>query len=219
MVSAASEIWRVRSLDRPPSLVELASLRELDPEWRPLQQSWLAAPSPHCNPGWARLRWRPEGLLYDAILLGSKPRNRARHLNERTWELGDVAEFFVHASATAVYAELHVTPENQRLQLLWPCRTPAAVAGREATLESFLVSDGDWATTAVHISTNRWTMRVWLPAASFGRPEGLSAGQSLRTAICRYDYCSGNDPELSSTALLSQPAFHRLGEWHEIVLQ
>ncbi len=218
VVSMAPEVWRVRPLGQPPNLVALASLRDLDPHWRPLQQSWQSEASSRCNPGWARVRWRPDGLLFDAIFLGSHPRNRARELNERTWELGDVAEFFVHAAGTAIYAELHVTPGNQRLQLCWPLPAHAAVASGEAALESVLVPERDWAATAVHISTNHWTVRAWLPAVSFGLPGGLSPGLSLRTAVCRYDYSHGALPELSSTAPFTGAAFHRLAEWQDIEL-
>ena len=40
--------------------------------------------------GWARVSWSAMQLCWEAVFLTGRASNRARRLNERTWELGDV---------------------------------------------------------------------------------------------------------------------------------
>lgn len=93
----------------------------VDPTWQPLTQPWLKTAGPSAfHPRWAKVSWSCLGLCYDVVFLGPRHHNRACRLNERTWELGDVCELFLQLSGQSTYLELHVTPENHRLQLLWP---------------------------------------------------------------------------------------------------
>lgn len=184
---------------------------DLGPGWIELGQAWRTAPEPELNRGWARIRWDQAGLLYEACFLQSSPANRARGLNERTWEMGDIAEFFLQETATGRYLELHVTPENQRLQLVWPLGGLDRFRAGTARLEDFLVTDPHWVRSAAVVRADHWTASAFVPFACLG----LGGGEklpALRTAVCRYDRSLG--PELlSSTARLSEPNYHRHGEW------
>lgn len=210
---------RAAFLASEPALPDLAA--DFDPAagWYPLRQSWLGPePARDFQPGWARVHWNPGELVYDMAFAGNSFGNLARRLNDRTWELGDVAEIFVEAIGTGYYQEIHVTPENQRLQLRFPHGGIAEVRAGRRTLEEFLIPKTDWVHSRVWHPPGWLLMRVSVPASVSG-VERFAPGSVLRTAICRYD-CSatGSPPRLSSTAALSAPSFHCSEEWSPLVL-
>lgn len=187
-----------------------------DMAWHPLRQHWLGdEPDRLFQPGWTRVRWTPSALIYDLVFAGANQRNRARRLNEPTWDLGDVGEIFLQAEGRTDYLEIHVTPENRRLQLHFPADGIAAVRAGRARLGDFMIADPAWVASTVTSFESDIRIRVIVPAAILGaggRP--LSAGLRFRTAVCRYDYGPRPaDPILSSTAALSAPAFHQPSEW------
>lgn len=218
--AAALPIWEAQPFagGDPGRLPAAATGRE----WRPLRQAWLGAATPDgINPGWARIRWSREELCFDAILTGRGARNGANRLNQRTWELGDICEVFLQVPAAATYLELHVTPENHRLQLSWPEDGLERFRSGADPLEAFTIADPAWVTSTTEVTSEGWCARLRVPAAVLGQPS-LSPGQSFRAAVCRYD-CSGGPapgpvPRLSSTAPLTAPSYHRRHEWEVLVL-
>lgn len=190
------------------------------PGWMPLGQSWLkSGPESGFQPGWARIRWTPGALHYDAYFVGASPRNRARTLNERTWELGDICEVFLEVAGGPGYVELHVTPEDQRLQLLWRHGAFERFSAGEAPLTAATIDDPGWVRSSVHVSGTGWLVRATIPAAVLGLAE-FSPQNVLRTAVCRYDCGPLGEPvRLSSTAPLTFPSYHRREEWHLLVLE
>jgi hypothetical protein len=156
-------------------------------------------------------------LHYDIILLGSRPHNRAVGLNERTWELGDVAEIFVNAPDLGRYVEIHITPENHRLQLSWPAGGLERVRQGRARLEEFMVDAPDWIQSSTYLGPGFWVARATVPFSTLG----LTVQQAvppLQTAVCRYDCGVPSVPVLSSTAPLQEPDYHRVHEWHMLAL-
>jgi len=209
-------VWTARALAGPAEAGPPASPVDLGSDWHELGQAWRKKPEAGFNPGWARIRWSATGLLYEADFMQRGPANRARSLNEHTWEMGDIAEFFLQETRTGRYLELHVTPENQRLQLLWPLGGLDRFRAGQAALGEFLVSDPGWVESTAHISADHWTARAFVPFACLGfrDPQDLTG---LRTAVCRYDRSQG--PELlSSTARLADANYHRHREWAELRL-
>lgn len=198
----------------PTGLTPLA----VDQSWQPLIQAWRAdGLESGFHPGWARINWDKGGLWFDAILLGSQPRNRALRINENTWELGDVCEVFIQMAGSSNYLQIHVTPENQRLQLLWPADGLERVRDKTASLEKFMISQTDWVQSTTRLGPGFWVAQVMIPAARLGL-EALTTSQSFQTAVCRYDYAIVTTPVLSSTAPLELPSFHRHHEWQQLVL-
>lgn len=189
------------------------------PDWMPLGQSWLkSGPASGFQPGWARIRWTPGALHYDTYFVGASPRNRARTLNERTWELGDICEVFLEVAGGPGYVELHVTPENQRLQLLWRPGAFERFSAGESPLTTATIDDPGWVRSSVNVSGTGWVVRATIPAAVLGLAE-FSPQVALRTAVCRYDCGPRGEPvRLSSTAPLTFPSYHRREEWHLLVL-
>ncbi len=186
----------------------------------PLGQFWQPiGPEAGFHPGWARLSWEPSGLWLEAILFGSQPGNRARRLNENTWELGEVCELFLRMPAAPGYLECHVTPENQRLQLAWPPNGLQRFRDGSAPLASFLIDRPDWIRSWTFIGAGYWVAQILVPAHRLGLGP-LRAGQALDAMVSRYDYTAGDSHPvvLSATAPLHEPDFHRCAEWHHVVL-
>jgi hypothetical protein len=189
---------------------------DVDAEWRALDQCWRDAREPTFTPGWARVRWQPDGLAISGVFVSRRAANRARRLNDRTWELGDIFEFFLRAEGCARYIELHVTPENQRLQLLWPAHGLADFRAGRAKLEDFTVDDPAWVESAAHVTPTHWAVRVFLPFRCLGLVAGAPL-PALHACVCRYDWSHGVEG-LSSTAPLREPNYHRLAEWSPLRL-
>lgn len=184
-------------------------------DWRALRAVPGGVPP---APGKACISWTPELLRVDAVFHGVAPRNRATRLNERTWELGDTFEFFLLLEDSSTYLEIHVTPENQRLQLRWPLDGHARVRAKREKLESFFISDPDWVTSQTQIDGDLWFTHLSIPAHQCGRSM-LQPRHCFRTAVCRYHTPAGfAEPVLATTASFTAPGFHQPQHWNELVL-
>jgi len=192
----------------------------VDADWQPLAQHWLTdGTEPDFQPGWARISWNKNFLLYEAVLIGANARNSAQKLNEYTYDLGDVCEIFIEAKDGSHYLELHVTPENQRLQLHWPFDGLAQVRAGQAKLEAFMVADPDWVRTSTHVAPGYWAVQAMIPVEILGLPPSpLTPRTKLATTVCRYDYTARKKPTLSATACFPAPSFHRRADWHSLAL-
>lgn len=211
-----AEDWLARPIPAgPPTLPQQESI---DGEWRPLRQAWLGFNGPDpINPGWTRARWSPEELRFEAVFTGKGAHNRASRLNDRTWELGDICEVFLLVPGARTYLELHVTPENQRLQLKWPFDGLERFRAGAARLEDFTVNDPTWIDSETEVAIEAWIARMRIPTAVLGLPT-LTRGLLFHAAVCRYDCTLGAEPRLSSTAPLTAPNYHRLAEWEPLTL-
>jgi hypothetical protein len=217
-LTLTSFVWRAEPLPDPPLSDNRLSPLAVDKHWQALGQSWRGGESePGFNPGWARIQWSKSKLHYDAILLGIKPTNRAIRLNQRTWELGDVFEIFLQVGGEPRYVELHVTPENRRLQLLWPVGGLERLRQDAAGLEEFMVPSADWVQSSTHIGPGFWVVHVSIPFSVLGLDPNAPI-PPLRTAVCRYDYGTLEKPVLSSTAPLQAADYHRLNDWQTLEL-
>ena len=190
----------------------------IDHHWQPLGQAWRSAGAePGFQPGWARVSWQESFLRFETLFMASAPGNRARGLNERTWELGDICEVFLEIPDTTDYIELHITPENQRLQLRWPTGGLERFRAGAAPLADFLVGDAGWVKSAAALGRGSWGAQAGIPATVL-ECAAFAAGTTLRAAVCRYDYDGRPDPVFSSTAPLREPSFHRRQDWQDLTL-
>lgn len=186
-------------------------------DWRGLRQAWRAdGPERGFRPGRVRVTWDEEGLEFAIVFTGVGARNRARRLNEPTWELGDVAEVFLARRGRPGYLEIHVTPENQRLQLRWAAGGVSRLRTGRAQLGEFTFEGGGVVSTARR-SRRGWMVRVHLARDLLG-PRPLALGDRFVAAVCRYDWGNRPDPVYSSTANLRAADFHRRREWHQLRL-
>ncbi|MGH7996885.1 MAG: hypothetical protein ACREFX_11085, partial [Opitutaceae bacterium] len=175
--------------------------------WTPFRQHWRGAAGAEAGfrPGWTSIRRGAQSVRFVTTLAEASPHNRAVRLNERMWRLGSVCEIFLKYREDR-YVELHVTPENRRLQLDWPLDGLASIRLGGARLEDFMVEDEGWCRTATSVGPRGWRIEVELP---FGGPD-------LRAAVCRYDCSLEGRPLLSSSAPLAEAAFHRWWEWPRV---
>ncbi|MDI1334895.1 MAG: hypothetical protein PSU94_01825 [Lacunisphaera sp.] len=138
-------------------------------------------------------------------------------MNQRTWELGDICEIFLQAEGRPDYFELHITPENNRLQLHWPPDGLARFRGEQARLEDFTISQPDWVESSTEAGPEYWVAHAKITFDRLGI-DPLAHPPALRTAVCRYDYGPNPTPVLSSTAPLREPNYHRTQEWQLLKL-
>lgn len=190
----------------------------IDDGWLSLRQAWRPdGLEERFQKGWARIRWSPDAFWIETVFHGGRAANRATRLNDRTWELGDVAEVFLEEVGDSRYLELHVTPENQRLQLLFRHGEIDRLRDGTAALASFLVGDPEWVISETFRADDHWSTRVKLPAIRFGRGP-LVPGRLFRGTVCRYDCASPDATVLSATAPFAEPNYHRRADWDTFVL-
>lgn len=183
----------------------------------PLKQSWSLR-SVSFQPATASVSWTPRALHYDIVCHAPAPRNLAGRLNAATWELGDVVEIFLRRRGEPEYLEIHVTPENQRLQLAWLPGEIARLRSGSSAMAEFLIDDPRWVNSESLLAGGRWTIHVALPARCL-QLSAFSCSQEFDTAVCRYDCEGDNGSQCSSTADLPELDFHHPEHWHRLILR
>lgn len=167
-----------------------------------------------------RAGWTPEALWLHATMEDTDIGNSATKLNEDTWATGDVFEVFIRNDKTTRYWEIHVTPENQKLQLLWPkAESISEARAAKAGLKAFYVWENafdSW--TQVRREANQWQVLCKLPAALlYEAPAELKPGNQWYFSFCRYDYNSDKaKPTLYSTSRYIQYDFHHMPSWGKL---
>jgi hypothetical protein len=168
----------------------------------------------------ARLLWDDKNLYFSAEMEDSDLYADVTERNGMTWT-NDVFElFFKPSEDKLLYYEFQVNAANTPLELFFPSRgsggyqrfAPLTRLGMESAvkLQGTLNKWDD--------KDKGWTVEGRIPWTAFqaagGKPK---VGEKWRFALCRYDYSVALDrPELSSTAPLTQPDFHRYEDYGEL---
>jgi hypothetical protein len=171
----------------------------------------------------ARLLWDEQNLYFAAEMEDADLYADVKEHNGMTW-LNDVFELFFKPSADKLaYYEFQVNALNTRLELFLPSRG-AGGYGRFAGagplgMASAVKLDGTlnkWQDV-----DKGWTVEGRIPWTAFKATGGKPApGDRWRFALCRYDYSVAFDqPELSSTAPLTRPDFHRYEDYGELTFR
>lgn len=162
--------------------------------------------TPH-ERGTARLTCEGECLVLTAEFTDSDIGNQAVQNNEKTWETGDVCEFFFQPAGRIDYYEFHVTPNGYTLQL----HIPDVTLLRKIPFEEKIFESGF--KTSATVLDGRWTARMEIPLEVLGN----AAFEGSRFAVCRYNYNKDRkEPELSSAPCL-RDGFHAPESWYVIV--
>jgi hypothetical protein len=178
-----------------------------------LQQGWLDREEVGFSPAIVRAGWRGSSLLIFAELMDMDIFNSATKLNQRTWEMGDVFEIFLRSEVNENYVELHITPNNQRLQLHYPDGVSASSARTNGWLDKFMIWDEAF-DSKTWVENGKWYVYAEIPGALLGHVNGSIENSSWRFSFGRYDYIRGvKKPVLSSTSPHAEPDFHRQHEW------
>lgn len=146
--------------------------------------------------------------------------------NQRMWMLGDTFEMFFQAVGQTAsgdpieaYVELHVTPNNHRLQLRFPSERAFREDCSEAAFHRYVLPDPMFESQA-HIERGGWTVFAKIPGEFVAGRPGLLSGQRWRFSFCRYDYDEvPGEPSLSSSSAYKELDFHRLGDWGVLEFQ
>lgn len=144
-------------------------------------------------------------------------RTEATGPNQRLWELGDVFEIFLQPEGGRGYLELHVAPNNCRLQLRFAdvASEDYAYTRHSGDLSRVLLPDGvfdSW--TWVDPPANLWAALASIPSSLVDREPGPVSGRVWRYSFSRYDYTHGEaEPVISSTSKHTVADFHRREEW------
>ncbi|HEX4349031.1 MAG TPA: hypothetical protein VH251_01525 [Verrucomicrobiae bacterium] len=180
-----------------------------------LWQAWLEKLESDFRPATVRAGWRGNSLRVFAELEDADIFTSATAHNQRMWELGDVLEIFLHPAGSSDYVELHVTPNNQRLQLSFPDAATMRRAQAENFFDDLILSDGVFHSHAwTQPEKGKWYVHAEIPAALVCGDNWLPAEGEWRFSFSRYDYTHGRqDPVISSTSPHARPDFHRREEW------
>ena len=186
-----------------------------------LGQAWLPAPEPDFEPAIVRTGWRGSDLLMFAELTDADIFSRATALNQKTWELGDAFEIFLRPVEQTAYAEFHITPNNQRLQLRIPNEPALRAAQKSGVVEPFfMLGDVIRTSTWVMPAARLWCAYAEIPAAAVCEKPTPLPGSEWLFSFSRYDYTRGrNEPVISSSSPHQIADFHRQQDWGRLALR
>jgi hypothetical protein len=142
--------------------------------------------------------------------------SKATEDNQKLFLMGDVAEFFIMPSqAKGPYWEIHLSPNNLIMDVY--IADQQAFFSNEITWDEAISYNSD-SRKQVNVFDNGWSCELKVPWKAFGLNEAPEPDTRWRFAVCRYNYdeVDGN-PELSSTADLTELNFHRVEEYTELI--
>ncbi|HEX4349240.1 MAG TPA: carbohydrate-binding family 9-like protein [Verrucomicrobiae bacterium] len=179
------------------------------------RQAWLPKPESDFRPATVRTGWRENSLCVFAELEDVDIFTHATAHNQRMWESGDVFEIFLQPAGSPSYVELHVTPNNLRLQLSFPDTVTLRRAQAENVFDRLILPDGAFRShTWLDPENGEWYVHAEIPPALVCGDDHLPAGGKWRFSFSRYDYSHGrHEPVISSTSPHTRPDFHRREEW------
>ena len=178
-----------------------------------LLQHWTAEGQRPAQRGWGWVAYADDGLHMGTDFEEKDPFTSAERDGQRLFELGSVAEFFVHPdqSRCGEYWEIHVTPNNKMTDVKVQDRDEF-LSGKESYETARSFSSG-----VKHMAEARadgWVAQVIIPWEAFGLMEAPKEGAKWGFSICRYNYPGKlEDPELSSTTAHTKLSYHRIEEF------
>jgi hypothetical protein len=196
-----------------------AAAKALDAKPWSMRQSWRTRPQEGFLPGSVRWGWQPDTLWVLADLPDKHIRTSSTAHNQMICTLGDTFEIFVGRLGTPWYLELHISPRNHRLHLLFPADGLASVKRRDKTLAEFERDPQAFSSWVSRSEGERWQVLVRVPASLLPGGEPFRAGDRLEVSFSRYDCGPEGTPDiLSSTSPHRQLDFHRRHEWRRATL-
>ena len=182
----------------------------------PLKQFWRGAEVMPVENGHAYVGAAEVGICLYTYYQDSDIFSTATADDQKMWTLGDVAEFFIKPGLDRnEYWELHVTPNDFIMDIYIPDR--AKMQSGEITWDEVLAPESG-ASKRVQIADGHWAVELCIPWQAFDLDSMPVSGVTWQFAVCRYNYNQGlDDPELSSTALLTTPGFHQYEDFTHLV--
>jgi len=180
-----------------------------------MQQTWLPALEPDFAPGFVRAGWRDEALFVFAELTDADIFTRATRHNERMWELGDAFEIFLRPHTQDAYTELHITPNNLRMQLRLADAQAVGRLSKTNSFESAMIARPIFESAVwVRPELKVWHVSAKIPVAGICERAQPMQGARWHFSFSRYDYTHGREkPVISSTSPHPIARFHSQAEW------
>lgn len=178
-----------------------------------LGQAWRNTPERDFATGVVRTGSRRDSLLVFADLSDRDVFTQAKRHNDRFWEIGDTFEIFLQPEGQSAYVELHVTPNNLRLQLKFD--RPPSVNEPDPFSKALITRPVFDSKTWTNPAGPGWCLLAEVP---IDRLFGVKLPNSnWRFSFGRYDATRNREqPIISSSSKHSQPAFHRPDEWDRL---
>ncbi|MEI6166913.1 MAG: carbohydrate-binding family 9-like protein [bacterium] len=163
-----------------------------------------------------KMGWTRDALYVYAEIEDVDIFNPEKRFNEPSFLMGDVFEIFLRPCNQESYVEIHVTPENQKLQLRIPSahefaepRTKPGIPPEWLIAQPVIASR-----VRVNSTAKRWEVAVEIPFSMICEVFLPRSGDRWRFSFSRYDYTRGREkPVLSSTSPHAMLNFHRQAEW------
>lgn len=182
------------------------------------QQAWLAEPEPEFRPMRVKAGWTRDALYVYAEIEDADIFNPEKRFNAPSFLSGDVFELFLRPCDQESYVEIHVTPENQKLQLRIPStRALGAPRAKPGIPPEWFIDRAIESRVRVNVAAERWDVAVEIPFAMICEVLLPRSGDRWLFSFSRYDYTRGLvHPVLSSTSPHQVLNFHRQEEWGEL---
>jgi hypothetical protein len=184
-----------------------------------LRQAWRTEPETDLQPGLVRVGWTRDAMAVEAELTDLDIFNPVSEFNQVAYTLGDVFEVFLRPEGQDAYFEIHVTPQNQVLQLRFPDAAAVRKPKPGDTQDERLAPYKVWqpritSQTRVDAPARKWFVTAAIPFAMVVESREMKTGRRWFCSFCRYDYTRGRaKPVLSSTSPHAECNFHRQQEW------
>jgi len=183
------------------------------------QQGWRAEPEPGFRPMRVKTGWNLKALYVYAEIEDVNIFNPEKQFNAMSFLSGDVFEMFLRPGDQEAYFEIHVTPENQKLQLRFPSERAFSECRGQPGLppEWFIANRVIESRVRVNIERERWEVLAEIPFDLVCEKSRPKPGTRWLFSFSRYDYTQGRgQPLLSSTSPHTVVNFHRQAEWGEL---
>jgi hypothetical protein len=184
------------------------------------KQTWQNEPSPNFAGGSVKLLWEPDALVVFARMADADIISTNTTFNTPFFTGGDVFELFLRPEGQDAYLEIHVGPQNQKMQLKID-ESKAFYARRntwppvEELIAPYKVEDPILeSNTQILPSGDAWETVIRIPFSFLSDGVEVKHGTPLHGSFCRYDYTTGEkEPVYSSTSQLEKLDFHRQEFW------
>jgi hypothetical protein len=182
------------------------------------QQAWLAEPEPEFRPMRVKAGWTRDALYIYAELEDVDIFNPEKRFNKPSFMSGDVFEIFLRPCNQESYVEIHVTPENQKLQLRIPsAREFAEPRANPGIPQEWFIDRVIESRVRVNPDAQRWEVVAEIPFDMVCEVFLPQPNDRWLFSFSRYDYTRGREkPVLSSTSSHKVLNFHRQEEWGEL---
>ena len=164
-------------------------------------------------------------MLVEAELTDYDMFNPAKNFNDVAYHIGDVFEIFVRPEGQDAYYEIHVTPDNQVLQLRLADATEVKKPKPGDTQDEKLAPYKVWdpritSSVKLDVPGNKWFVNATIPFKLVVESGPMKPGDRWLCSFSRYDYTRSPASCIhSSTSPHKVLSFHRQEEWTPIVFE